>query len=270
MRIAVVGKGGSGKTTTAAVLARTLARRGIATVALDCDTNPNLGLSLGFGEEATESAVAIRESVDDGATEHADDAAALIRHFGTGGPDGVTFAVVNALQRPRPACPCCGVSPEQMLAQVDELDEGVVVADLEAGIGTLTRMGRRPVDVVVIVAEPTVKSLEVGRRAADLVREQRLGRPVLVANRVTDDADIAHVVEALGSDGLVIVPDDPSVAEAERQGLAPLDAAPESSAIRALVGLADVVLPGNRGSVTARRAVPSEQRPAPRSRRAPR
>ncbi len=51
MKVAVVGKGGSGKTTTSAVLARTLARSGLTTVALDCDTNPNLGLSLGLGSK---------------------------------------------------------------------------------------------------------------------------------------------------------------------------------------------------------------------------
>ncbi|MEO7837595.1 MAG: AAA family ATPase, partial [Acidimicrobiales bacterium] len=46
MKVAVVGKGGSGKTTTSAVVARTLARHGLSVVALDCDSNPNLGISL--------------------------------------------------------------------------------------------------------------------------------------------------------------------------------------------------------------------------------
>nr|MBA3956189.1 AAA family ATPase [Acidimicrobiia bacterium] len=41
MKVAVTGKGGSGKTTTSAILARTLARRGHDVVALDCDSNPN-------------------------------------------------------------------------------------------------------------------------------------------------------------------------------------------------------------------------------------
>ena len=53
MKLAVVGKGGSGKTTTSSVIARTLARGGLAVVALDCDSNPNLGISLGVGDEET-------------------------------------------------------------------------------------------------------------------------------------------------------------------------------------------------------------------------
>ena len=50
MKLAVVGKGGSGKTTTSAIVARGMARAGVRVVALDCDTNPNLGISLGVGE----------------------------------------------------------------------------------------------------------------------------------------------------------------------------------------------------------------------------
>lgn len=105
MKVAVVGKGGSGKTTTAAVLARTLARQGVRTLALDCDTNPNLGLSLGFGEERTEDLIAMRDAVDDGEEEHASSAAELITRFGVDGPDGVRLAVVSAIQNPEPGCP---------------------------------------------------------------------------------------------------------------------------------------------------------------------
>jgi len=71
MKIAVVGKGGSGKTTTSAVLARALSRSGHAVVALDCDTNPNLGLSLGVGDTETERLLTLREEVDAGESEHA-------------------------------------------------------------------------------------------------------------------------------------------------------------------------------------------------------
>ncbi|MGH7424951.1 MAG: AAA family ATPase, partial [Candidatus Methylomirabilales bacterium] len=53
MKIAIAGKGGSGKTTIAGVLARTLAREGHQVLAVDADTNPNLGISLGIGPDAT-------------------------------------------------------------------------------------------------------------------------------------------------------------------------------------------------------------------------
>lgn len=102
MKIAVVGKGGSGKTTTSAVVARTLARRGLRVVALDCDTNPNLGISLGVGEAATERLVAMREGLDEGEQEHAPSWDALLDRFGTDAPDGVRLAVVTQIEDPEP------------------------------------------------------------------------------------------------------------------------------------------------------------------------
>ena len=105
MKIAVVGKGGSGKTTTSAVLARTFARSGASTLALDCDTNPNLGISLGLGEDATEQLVAVRDAVDAGEEEHALTPDDLVERFGEEGPDGVRLAVVSAIQNPEPGCP---------------------------------------------------------------------------------------------------------------------------------------------------------------------
>jgi len=121
----------------------------------------------------------------------------------------------------------------------------VVVADFEAGLGTVMRLNGEPVDVVVVVVEPTVKSLEVGRRAADLVREGGLGRLVVTANRVRDEQDAARVSAAFPGLELVMVPDEPAIVEAERHGIAPLDAAPDAPGVRALVGLAEALLPAS-------------------------
>ena len=51
MKIAVAGKGGSGKTTLAGTLARVVGRRGQAVLAIDADTNPNLAITLGIPRE---------------------------------------------------------------------------------------------------------------------------------------------------------------------------------------------------------------------------
>jgi CO dehydrogenase maturation factor len=52
MKIAVAGKGGSGKTTLAGTLARILGHRGQVVLAIDADTNPNLAVTLGLPREA--------------------------------------------------------------------------------------------------------------------------------------------------------------------------------------------------------------------------
>ena len=102
MKLAVVGKGGAGKTTTSSVIARTLARRGLPVVALDCDSNPNLGISLGVGDEETERLVSMREALDEGNEEHAPSWDTLMQRYGSDGPDGVRLAVVSRIENPEP------------------------------------------------------------------------------------------------------------------------------------------------------------------------
>ena len=105
MKVAIVGKGGSGKTTTAGTVARLLAREGLEVVALDCDANPNLGVSLGLGMNATERLAAIRQALDAEEGEHAATAPELLQRFGVRAPDDVRLAVVTKIERPNPGCP---------------------------------------------------------------------------------------------------------------------------------------------------------------------
>jgi CO dehydrogenase nickel-insertion accessory protein CooC1 len=123
-----------------------------------------------------------------------------------------------------------------LLGQLESDPARVVIADFEAGLGTVLRMDAA-VDVVMVVAQPTVKSIEVGVRAAEAVRERQLGRVMVVANRVAHDDDLTRVRAAFDGVEPVLVPDDPAIGEAERRGLAPLDAAPSSPAVTALVRL---------------------------------
>ncbi len=124
-----------------------------------------------------------------------------------------------------------------------EFGETVVIADLEAGIGTLTRLGEEKLDVIVIVVEATPKSLEVGTRAAEIVGRRPTGRLVIVANRVRSDADLDTIQRAFPGMEVVPIPDDPAIVEADRHGLAPLDRAPDAPAVRALVDFAHRLLP---------------------------
>ena len=102
MKIAVVGKGGSGKTTTSAVLSRALARAGHNVVALDCDTNPNLGLSLGVGDRETLRLLTLREQMDEGEAEHATSWDDILDQYGTDAPDGVRLSVITRIENPEP------------------------------------------------------------------------------------------------------------------------------------------------------------------------
>ncbi len=102
MKIAVVGKGGAGKTTASAVLARSLGRRGNRVVALDCDTNPNLGLSLGVGDVETERLLTLRDLLDEGEAEHALTFGDILDRYGADAPDGVRLAAITRIENPEP------------------------------------------------------------------------------------------------------------------------------------------------------------------------
>jgi CO dehydrogenase maturation factor len=128
-----------------------------------------------------------------------------------------------------------------LLGSVD-FSEQMVVADLEAGVGTLTRLGDAGVDVVLIVVEPTPKSVEVGCRAAALVVDKELGRALVVASRVRNDDDLAMITKAFPDHRVVAIPDDPAIVAADRHGTAPLDSAPDAPAVLALMGLVDEIL----------------------------
>jgi CO dehydrogenase maturation factor len=102
MKIAVAGKGGAGKTTIAGTLARALGRSGQKVLALDCDTNPMLGISLGVGPERTDVLVAARQGLDTGRTQHQPSVEAVIAAFGTDAPDNVRLVVVSRIDRADP------------------------------------------------------------------------------------------------------------------------------------------------------------------------
>lgn len=125
-------------------------------------------------------------------------------------------------------------------------DDVTVVADLEAGIGTLTRLEEARVDVTVIVVEPTPRSIDVAARAAAVAAERRQGRMIAVANKVTGDDDRQRVADALGGCEMVAVPLDAAVEEADREGVSPLDHSPGAPAMAALEALADLIAPPAR------------------------
>ena len=105
MRIAIAGKGGSGKTTISGTLARLLAQAGRQVVAVDADTNPNLATTLGLPPERVQHIVALprsllkRETQPDGSTTSTflRDPMAVLEEYGTRAPDGVRLVVMGAV-----------------------------------------------------------------------------------------------------------------------------------------------------------------------------
>ncbi len=238
MKILVAGKGGVGKTLVCGTVARALARAGHRVLALDADTNPMLGVSLGVGPEETERLVAAREGLATGETAHERSTAGVVERFGHDAPDGVRLLLASRIDTANPGCRCCGVSAESLLGELEQ-PELIVIGDLEAGLSTLMRLAPGQADVVLVVAQPTAKSIEVARQATELAGDRAI-RVIVVANRVRDDDELAAILAGVGDPPeLVVVPDEPAIAEADRVGRAAIDVDADAPGVLALVALAE-------------------------------
>lgn len=129
-----------------------------------------------------------------------------------------------------------------MLGQFEGADP-IVIADFEAGVGTLTRMAEAAVDAILVVVEPTPKSIEVAQRAIALAAERGIGPVIVLANRVCGAEDLERLRSALGARQFAIVPDDPAILDADRDGAAPLDVSPTSPAVSAIASVARSLVP---------------------------
>ncbi len=103
MRIAVAGKGGSGKTTIAGTLARLIGKSRGKVLAIDGDSNPNLAIVLGFSREQAENLTPVPADMLEQATDDSGKARMKLRRtideiiaeFGAPAPDGVCLLIAG-------------------------------------------------------------------------------------------------------------------------------------------------------------------------------
>jgi CO dehydrogenase maturation factor len=254
MRIAVGGKGGSGKTTIAATLARVLARRGYTVNAMDDDPNPNLAVALGIPPEQ----VARLGRLPDTALEERTDARGereihlalafdrVVSEHGVRGPDGVGLLRMTGLLGAGTGC-LCGqhVAVQNILGdRPGGATNDVTILDMEASLEHLARGTVRHADVMLVVTEPYYRSLETTGRLVPLARELGIPRVWVVANKVRNERDETAIREYCGRHNFElvgVVPHDQSVIEADQIGQALIDAVPDAPAVRSIEALAETV-----------------------------
>ena len=108
---------------------------------------------------------------------------------------------------------------------------------MEAGIGTVLRLQPGEVDVVLVVAEPSAKALDVAARSARIAGSR--ATVIVVANKLRRDEDLALIRGAVGEHDVVAVPQDPLIERADREGAAPIDLDADSPAVRAIAEFAE-------------------------------
>lgn len=245
MRVAFVGKGGSGKSTIAGTFARLLARGGEPVLALDSDPLPGLPYALGIDvDDKPIPDDAVVEGVEGGprwVLAPGLDPAAVIERYAAVCPDGVrylqfgnTSGHISTIQKAQFAW-------SATVAGIDT-DKWHIVGDLPGGTRQAMFGWAKYADCALLVVEPTTKSLHSARRLLRM-NEAEWGpkRFCIVANKVQGEGDISRIASRLDRpvDGAVPLSD--SILAGDRLGSAPLETDPNGAFIQAVRALVEQV-----------------------------
>ena len=240
MKIAITGKGGVGKTTIAGTLARIFADRGMMVYAVDADPDANLASAIGIGPEAAAAIIPISElgelirertGAEPGSSSpvfrlnpKVDD---IPERFSTEA-HGVRLLRLGTVKKGGGGCVC----PESallksLLSHLMLNEREVVLVDMEAGIEHLGRATARGVDAMLVVVEPGRRSIQTAEAITRLAGEIGITNIMLVVNKVTP-ADTGFCTDLnQGFEVIGCLPLSEDVRQADLNGLAPFDAAPE-------------------------------------------
>ena len=235
MKIAVTGKGGVGKTTFAATLARLYAEEGRHVLAADVDPDANLGLALGFSEEELDTIVPIskmRKLVEERTGAGPDNQYYKINPKVDDIPDaygkvcnGVKLLVLGTVETGGAGCVC----PEHvMLRRIINnlvLHRGdVVVLDMEAGLEHMGRGTTEGMDQFIVVIEPGSRSVQTYKNVKRLAKDLGVKQVHVVANKIRDEKDEAFVKEHIPAEDLLgFIHYNTEIMDADRQGCSPYD-----------------------------------------------
>lgn len=252
LRIAVVGKGGSGKSTVSGTTARLLGRRGLPVLALDSDPMPGLSISLGLGM--------IDDAMLNDAAERGDDGrwqlkagigpARAVKLFALDAPDGVRFlqfgkATPQGLREIFPSVNAFGHMVRR-LARDRVMTGWSVIGDLAAGTRQTAFDWAPYAEIYLVVCEPSWASVLTARRLISLALKHRPDRILIVANKVENRDDVDWIASRIGSEPDLSLPADRAVTDADRRGMALLDFSPASPVVVSLGRLIDELLEGPR------------------------
>jgi len=215
-RVVVTGKGGVGKTSLTALLALSLARRGLRVLSLDADPQVNLPWALGLPPQQAERLTPLSENADyveettgarpgDGwglffrLNPKVDD---VVDRFGTVTPDGVRLLVMGNTVQPAAGCLCPENALLEAVVNAIALREGeAILMDTQAGFEHFGRALARGFRHAIVVADPTFNGVQAALHAARLARELDIGAIHLVVNGVRNDEEYRLTLERIEEAG---------------------------------------------------------------------
>lgn len=231
MKLAVTGKGGVGKTTLVAGLAKVWVEEGKKVFCIDADPDANLALTLGFPHPSEITPlVEMKDLIEErtGAKPGSFSPFFKLNPRVEDIPDkffsqhkGVRLAVMGTVRGGGLGCTC----PENaflkaLLRHLMVEREEVVILDMEAGIEHLGRGTAEAMDLLIVVVEPGRKSLETAIRIRKLALQIGIKRVEIVGNKVRDISDEKFIREALSEFKLLgFIPYDEKLIDADLKGL---------------------------------------------------
>ncbi len=240
MKIAITGKGGVGKTTFAATLARLYADEGKSVLAADVDPDANLGLALGMSEEDLDTIVPIskmRKLVEErtGADEFnqifkmnpkVDD----IPDKYAKNCNGVKLLLLGTVETAGTGCVCPEhVMLKRIIRHLVLRSDDVVVLDMEAGLEHLARGTTEGMDQFVVVVEPGARSVQTYKNVKRLAEQLGVHQVGVVANKVRGPEDEEFIKSKIPEEGFLgFIHYNAEVIDADRKGESPYDDSPKA------------------------------------------
>ena len=239
--IAIAGKGGTGKTTVAALLIKLLSQKGLV-LAVDADPSTNLNQALGLPLDDSKTVGRIREKMtEDVSKGRLSPTIAKPEYlFGKIMESLVESKGFDLLAMGRPEGPGCYCASNEFLrASLDKLVKdykyNYIVMDCEAGMEHISRQTTRDVDVLLIMSDPTIRGVTVAARMKELIGELRsnVDKVGLIVNRVKGELspEIKKAIDESGLQVIALIPEDPDMAGLEMKGK-PVTELPQESPLR--------------------------------------
>jgi CO dehydrogenase maturation factor len=243
----MAGKGGTGKTTVAAMTLRYLLESGKSPVlAVDADANANLNEVLGLELDNTVGHAREEMKKGGGMVDMTKDQLIEMRiNQCLVEADG--FDLISMGQPEGPGCYCAANRLVAHYMEVLGKNYPYILMDNEAGMEHMSRLTTKNVNLLVLVSDPSWRGIQAARRLKDLAGQLKIvvGRSVLVVNRVVNGlSDRAQEeIATQGLDLAGLIPQDPLVAEYDGQGRPTFTLPADSIALQAVHGIFSRLLP---------------------------